>query len=95
MTRPATTGFAALAAALAIGAGGGVAGYSLADRGNASAADGSAAAATAQPTANATPPHAVPSLYPGELASAAPKTWRAVLTPKNIHMQKSPSQVKN
>ena len=58
MNRPGKTGLAALAAALAIGAGGGAAaGYSLAAGGNASAAsttNASTTAATAQPAANAT-----------------------------------------
>ena len=58
MNRPGKTGLAALAAALAIGAGGGAAaGYSLAEGGNASAAstaNASTTAATAQPAANAT-----------------------------------------
>src|SRR3954451_3064321 len=57
MNRPGKTGFAALTAALAIGAGGGAAGYSLVEGGNASASRSTANAgttATAQPTAAAT-----------------------------------------
>src|SRR3954452_7390828 len=51
MNRPGKTGFAALAAALAIGAGGGAAGYSLVNGGNASAAPSTANASTSSPTA--------------------------------------------
>jgi putative serine protease PepD len=63
MNRPAKTGFAALAAALAIGAGGGVAGYSLAGNGGASTAGNAPASATAQPTANATKNLSVHQIY--------------------------------
>src|SRR4051794_6327565 len=67
MNRPGKTGFAALAAALAIGAGGGAAGYSLVEGGNASAAgstaDTSTAASTAQPTASATRSLSINQVY--------------------------------
>src|SRR4051812_16240565 len=67
MNRPGKTGFAALAAALAIGAGGGVAGYSLADGANASAAGSTANASTttstAQPTAAATKTLSINQVY--------------------------------
>ncbi len=41
------------------------------------------------------PPHACPSANFGSRSLAAPKTWYEVIRPKNIHMQKSPSHVKN
>ena len=67
MNRPGKTGFAALAAALAIGAGGGAAGYSLVEGGNAAAsgnaANASTAASTAQPTASATRTLSINQVY--------------------------------
>src|SRR5215210_238599 len=41
------------------------------------------------------PPHACPSTNRGSRSLEAPKTWYEVISPKNIHMQKRPSQVKN
>jgi len=67
MNRPGKAGFAALAAALAIGAGGGAAGYSLVDGGNASAAGSTAStstpSSTAQPTASATKALSINQVY--------------------------------
>jgi putative serine protease PepD len=67
MNRPGKTSFAALAAALAIGAGGGAAGYSLVEGGNASAsgttANASTTASTAQPTASATRSLSINQVY--------------------------------
>src|SRR3954447_23891730 len=66
MNRPGKTGFAALAAALAIGAGGGAAGYSLVEGGNASASGSIASAsttATAQATASATRSLSINQVY--------------------------------
>jgi putative serine protease PepD len=67
MNRPGKTSFAALAAAFAIGAGGGAAGYSVVDGGNASAsgttANSSTAASTAQPTASATRTLSINQIY--------------------------------
>src|SRR5262249_4050051 len=62
MNRPGKTGFAALAAALAVGAGGGAAGYALVDGGTASAT-GSTLTATAQPAASTTKTLSVNQIY--------------------------------
>jgi putative serine protease PepD len=63
MDRPGRTSFAALAAAAAIGAGGGVAGYALADGGNASAAGTAAPTSTAQPAASTTKTLSINQIY--------------------------------
>jgi len=64
MTRPARNTFAALAAALVIGAGGGVAGYSLADGGSATASPNAAAtSSTAQPAAATTKKLSINQIY--------------------------------
>jgi putative serine protease PepD len=66
MKAPGKTAFAALAAALAIGAGGGVAGYSLAEGGSASAAGSTpnaSSASTAQPAATAEKTLSINQIY--------------------------------
>jgi putative serine protease PepD len=67
MNRPGKITFAALAAALAIGAGGGVAGYSLAEGGGAAAAESTASAtantSTAQPAATAAKNLSIHQIY--------------------------------
>jgi putative serine protease PepD len=67
MNRPGKITFAALAAALAIGAGGGVAGYSLAEGGRAAAAESTASAtanmSTAQPAATAAKNLSIHQIY--------------------------------
>src|SRR3954470_3919649 len=67
MNRPGKTGFAALAAALAISAGGGAAGYSLVEGGDASAsgstATASTTASTAQPAASSTKALSINQVY--------------------------------
>jgi putative serine protease PepD len=65
MKAPGKTALAALAAALAIGAGGGVAGYSLAEGGSASAAGSTtdASSATAQPAAAAEKTLSINQIY--------------------------------
>src|SRR5689334_20493718 len=40
------------------------------------------------------PPHSPPSAKRVDVESVAPKICRDVINPKNIHMQKRPSQVK-
>src|ERR1051326_1953047 len=50
---------------------------------------------TAEYMAKQIPPHFTPSVYPGDCGEVAPKTLRATATPKNSHMQNSPSQVQN
>src|SRR5262249_24438670 len=48
---------------------------------------------TMEYTAKQMPPPSPPSANRRELGSFAPNTWRAVIKPKNIHMQNRPSQV--
>src|SRR5580765_4978417 len=63
MNSPGKTGFAALAAALADGAGGGAAGYAFLDGGNATAAGSTATSSTAQPTSNSTKRLSINQIY--------------------------------
>src|SRR5580765_2397067 len=63
MNSPGKTGFAALAAALAVGAGGGAAGYAFLDGGNATAAGSTATSSTAQPTSNSTKRLTINQIY--------------------------------